>query len=221
MTEKIKVALLDDHAVLRSGLKMLINSQPDMEVVAEFGDLKPALEELPGVQPEIILLDLVMPGGAGVGAITSIKYVLPEVKIVVLTMHDDPAFLRSAFALGANGYVVKSSADTELISAIRSVTTGEKFVDQAMRAVADEPIRISNKAGASQPIATLSTREREVFEMIAVGMTNQAVADKLSLSVKTVESYRARVFQKLGITSRADLLRLAVESGILKPGGVS
>jgi two-component system, NarL family, response regulator NreC len=217
---KIRIFIADDHAVLRAGLRLLLQTQDDMEVVGEAGDFAETLSQLQTVQPDIITLDLSMPGGLGLKALEKIGDTAPESRVIVLTMHDDPAYLRTALAMGACGYVVKSAADTELISAIRAVSQGRVFVDARSSTT-------TSGATAAQPAAaiqaksqfdTLSAREKEVLVLIAQGHTNQAVADRLDLSVKTVESYRSRLTEKLGLKNRADLTRFAIEHQLLNQG---
>lgn len=216
--KQTRVLIVDDHAMLRSGLRMLIASQPDMEVVGEAGTLREAIERAPGAKPDVITLDLTMPGSQGIIGIPRLKEAAPEAKILVLTMHDDPAYVRSAVAMGAVGYVVKSAADAELISAIRAVARGGIFVDIQNAASLGHVVKGAEGDQAKTPLDSLSSREREVLTEVAKGYTNQQIADRSGLSVKTVESYRARLMTKLGLKSRADLTRLAVESGILKRG---
>jgi two-component system response regulator NreC len=216
---KIRVFIADDHAVLRSGLRLLMETQDDMEVVGEAGDFPEALAQLHTIQPDIITLDLSMPGGLGLGAIEKIRKKVPELRVIVLTMHDDPAYLRTALAMGASGYVVKSAADTELISAIRAVYQGRVFVDARSSTATSESTKQTNAAmQAGSLFKTLSGREREVLNLIAQGHTNQAVADRIDVSVKTVESYRGRLMDKLGLKNRADLTRFAIEHGLLNRG---
>ena len=212
-----RVLIADDHAILRSGLRLLIGGQPDMEVVGEAGDFDEAIRLAKALRPDVVTLDLTMPGGSGLGAIEKLRAAAPSVRIVVLTMHEDPAYVRSALAAGASGYLVKSAADSALIAAIRAVARGRIFIEvqdrEATRALMT-PGRSAPEEAA--PIATLSEREREVWVLLAQGHTNQAVADRLGLSVKTIESYRARLMQKLGLTNRAELTRLAIELGLLR-----
>lgn len=211
----IKVMIVDDHAVLRSGLRLLIGAQQDLQVVGEAGSLAQALDSAKVLSPHVITLDLSMPGSQGLSSLERIRAASPGSKVLVLTMHEDPTLVRSALALGAAGYVVKSVADTELISAIRAVSKGRVFVDCGTKELQSQGVR-SAPTGSNTPIDTLSDREREVLTAIARGFTNQQVADNLHLSVKTVESYRARLMKKLNLTSRADLVRLALEMGILR-----
>lgn len=214
--KQTRVLIVDDHAMLRSGLRMLIDSQPDMQVAGEAGTLREAIERAPAARPDVITLDLSMPGSQGIIGIPRLREAAPEAKVLVLTMHDDPAYVRSAVAMGAVGYVVKSAADSELISAIRAVARGGIFVDIQNTSSLGHVVSGSEGEKTKTPLDSLSTREREVLTEVAKGYTNQQIADRSGLSVKTVESYRARLMTKLGLKSRADLTRLAVESGILK-----
>lgn len=219
MMPKIRVLIADDHTLVRSGLRLLIEAQDDMEVVGEAGTFPQAVDRVAELMPEVLTLDLAMPGGFGVAGIEKLRRRFPDLRIVVLSMYDDPAFVRTALAMGAAGYVAKSAADTGLIGAIRAVHQGRVFVDaeyigetsQAVGGAALQP-------GAQAPIEKLSHREREVLALVASGLTNQAAADQLGLSVKTVESYRARLMEKLGLTNRAELTRLAIECGLLQAG---
>jgi len=213
----IRVLIADDHAILRSGLRLLIGGQPDMEVVGEAGDADEAVRLARTSEPDVVTLDLGMPGGSGLAAIGRLRDAAPRARIVVLTMHEDPAFVRSALAAGATGYLAKSAADSALIGAIRAVHRGRVFIDveSAPELSPAAPGRVG--AGVPAPIATLSGREREVLKQVAQGYTNQAIADHLGLSVKTVESYRARLMQKLGLETRAELTRLAMELSMVGP----
>ena len=210
----IRILIVDDHAMLRAGLKLLIEGHRDMRVVGEAGDLRTAIDAAKKTTPDVVILDLSMPGGSGVAGVERLRSTVPDAKILVLTMHDDPAYVRSAIAMGASGYVVKSAADSELISAIRAVNSGRMFVDMKGGTL-DSLLNKLPKALSKSPIETLSEREREVLIDVARGHTSQQIADRIGLSVKTVESYRARMMQKLGLKTRADIMNLAVESGLL------
>ena len=214
---KTTVLIVDDHAMLRTGLRLMIDVQADMQVVGEAGTLQEALEVAIKTRPQIVTLDLSMPGPSGVASVKKLRDAVPEARIVVLTMHDDAAYVRSAMAMGAAGFVNKSAADTELISAIRAVAHGRVFVDVGDRATLDTMLSPTDaKAEETSPIESLSDREREVLADVAKGYTNQRIADDRGLSVKTVESYRARLMKKLGLKERADLVRLAIEMGLLR-----
>jgi len=222
--EKISVLIADDHAVLRAGLRMLINMQPDMEVVAEAADGQEAVLKAHETNPNVALMDISMPASGGIKAIERIRQECPDTRILVLTMHDDIGYLRSALSAGSSGYVLKKSADSELISAIQAVHRGNLFVDLASTSNTVQDVLInkatSDQARQGDPKNILSQREWEVLELVAQGYTNQQVADRLCLSVKTIETYRARVAQKLELRSRADLVRYAIEIGLLSPGKV-
>jgi two-component system response regulator NreC len=218
---KIRVLLADDHAVLRAGLKMLVNHQADMEVVGEAANFAETIRLSSIVKPDVITLDLTMPDGNGMEKVEQVCRECPGARILVLTMHDDPAYLRAALSAGASGYVVKRAADTELLSAVRAVHAGRAFVDLELHGAQPKTVFVAPaQSGGSDPRAAhgLSDRERTVLERLAQGHTNQAIADQLDVSVKTVESYRARLLRKLGLRTRADIIRYAVETGILVPG---
>lgn len=215
MAGPIRVLIADDHAILRSGLRLLIGAERDMEVVGETDDLDETLRSAKTLAPDVITLDLSMPGSSGLASIEALRAVAPASRIVVLTMHDDPAFVRSAMALGASGYLAKSAAHTAVIGAIRAVSRGRLFVD--VRDTEQASQRGAHEAPPRSPLSTLGAREREVLGLVALGHTNRAIAERLSISVKTVETHRARVMQKLGLTNRADLTRVAIELGLLGP----
>jgi DNA-binding NarL/FixJ family response regulator len=213
---KIRVLVADDHALVRSGLRLLIDAQEDMEVVGEAGAFAQMVDQLESLEPDLLTLDLAMPGGFGVAGIEKLRSRFPQLRIVVLTMYDDPAIVRTALAMGAAGYVAKSAADTGLINAIRAVHDGRVFVDAQNMSETSQRIGFGKPGSVPAPIEKLSHREREVLALIANGLTNQAAADQLGLSVKTVESYRARLMEKLELKNRADLTRLAIECGLLQ-----
>jgi two-component system, NarL family, response regulator NreC len=217
---RIRVLIADDHAVLRAGLRVLIAAQADMEVVAEAADGDEALKKSQETRPDVALLDITMPGRGGIQAIERIRQACPATRVLVLTMHDVPAYLRSALAAGATGYVVKRAADSELISAIRGVHRGRTILDPSLAVMVVQGA-IGKKVSGGQPVGSatlLSPREREVLDLVAQGYTNQQIADRLGLSIKTVETYRSRLVEKLGLRSRADLVRYAVDSGLFGSG---
>jgi two-component system, NarL family, response regulator NreC len=216
--QKIRVVIADDHAVLRAGLRMLINTQPDMIVVAEAGDGLAAVHQATETKPDVVVMDITMPAMGGIQAIEQIRQALPQTQILVLTMHDDTAYLRSALAAGASGYVVKKSADSELISAITAVHRGQMFVDLASSSGAIQQALLKEPSRHGDPKSLLSQREKAVLTLVAEGYTNQQVADRLCLSVKTIETYRMRLAEKLGLRTRADLTRYALEIGLIGPG---
>ena len=219
MTEpNIRVLIADDHAVLRSGLTMLLAAQGDFDLVGEAGDGNEAVARSRDLRPDVVLLDLSMPGPPGGEVIRQVLRASPKSRVLVLTMHDDPAYLASAMLAGASGYVVKKVADTELIQAIRAVHAGRTFVDLT-RGSDPRPRPVERRvASVGEAPKNLSRREVEVLRLLAQGHSNQQVADLLKVSVKTVETYRTRLSEKLGLKGRAELYRFAVESGILDSG---
>lgn len=208
---KIRVLIADDHAVLRAGLRLLINAQADLEVVGEAGNGSETLHQTRALVPDVLTLDLSMPGGSVIPIIEKLRREIPQTRVLVLTMHDDPAYLRTVLAAGGSGYVVKKAADAELLTAIRAVHQGRAFVNLDLDGGPPAPLEAPGTAALSQ-------REREVLALLAQGHTNQVIADRLYLSVKTIETYRTRIADKLGLKTRADLVRYALEMGILAPG---
>ncbi|MFZ5825294.1 MAG: response regulator [Bacillota bacterium] len=214
---KTRLLLADDHALLRSGLRMLLESQGDFEVVGETSDGETAVSAAQALNPDLILMDISMPGMDGMEATRRLKTVCPSVKVLVLTMHDDPGYLREVLGAGASGYILKKAVDAELVSAIRSVMRGEVFVYPTMtRALVDHYLNTAPPVEAERsPIESLSPREQEVLKLVASGYTSREIGDQLALSAKTVEGYRARLAEKLGAHSRADLIRMALQAGLL------
>jgi two-component system, NarL family, response regulator NreC len=213
----IRVVVVDDHAVVRSGLRLLLEAQDEIEVVAEAGDARGAVFETRAHKPDVVLLDVVMPGRSGIEAIPELLKEAPETSILVLSMQDDPAYVREAFSAGAKGYVLKEAADAEVVAAVREVAKGEQYVHPALgaRLVAAE---VEERTRAEED--PLSDREREVLRLLALGHTNQEIAKTLFLSVRTVETHRAHIMQKLRISTRAELVRYALAAGLLEePAG--
>ncbi|HXH11121.1 MAG TPA: response regulator transcription factor [Alphaproteobacteria bacterium] len=218
---KIRILIVDDHAILRAGLRMLINAQPDMEVVSEATDGHEALSRARDMKPDVALMDITMPKTGGLQALEQLRQACPQTRILVLTMHDDPAYALSVLAAGGLGYVVKRAADSDLLAAIRAVYLGRTFVDSTLAGSLVQDLlgkhMSSGAADKASPRSLLSPRECEVLRLLAQGYTNQQAAKWLMVSVKTVETYRARIAQKLGLHSRPELTRYALESGLLTP----
>ena len=207
---EITIVLADDHAVVRSGLRMLLEAEPDIEVVAEAGDVDAAKRYVLGYKPTVLVLDLNMPGGSSLEAIPGVSEVSPGTAVVVLTMQEDPAFAREALQAGARGYVLKHAAGTELVQAIRAAAGGGTWLNPDLGArMAATP------DGPSGALADLSDREIDVLRLIALGHTNNEIADQLYLSVRTVETHRARIQQKLGVSTRAELVRYALDNDLI------
>ncbi len=215
--DRIRLLLADDHAVLRAGLKTLFHAQPDIEVVAEAADGEETVRKSREFAPDIVLMDITMPGLSGLEATQKIKSQNPEVKVLVLTMHEDESYLYQMIRAGADGYVPKKAADTELIAAIRATYRGEHFIHPSMTAglVAELRNKEMPSSTVSQDDDGLSEREREVLRLLALGHTDQEIADTLYLSVKTVATYKARLKQKLQLHGRAELVRYAIGRGLL------
>lgn len=213
---KLRILLGDDHAVLRAGLKVLLNAEEDLEVIGEAADGLEVLEKSAQLRPDLVLLDLTMPRMNGVECIRNLLKAQPDLKILVLTMHDDEEYLKAVIQAGAQGYVLKKAADVELLSAIRTVSRGEMFIYPSMAtALLYQMVNPKGSSPALKKAKQLSEREREVLRLLALGHTNQEIADMLCVSVKTVETYRARLMEKLNMHKRAELVRYAVENGIV------
>ena len=215
--EPIRILIADDHAVMRAGLRLLLNGQEDMQVVDEAGDGWQTVEKAVALKPDIVLLDITMPGLSGLEAARQIRQQAPEVKLLVLTMHDDEAYLRQFLQIGAAGYMVKKAADTELVAAIRAVHRGESFVHPSLTRVLIDRYLQQPQVKAKGPVEELTPRETEVLRLVAQGYTSQQVADQLSISVNTVETHRAHIMEKLGLRGRAQLVRYAIARGLLAP----
>ncbi len=211
----ITVFLVDDHMVVREGLKTLINAQADMTVIGEAGDGETAWQEIQICRPDVVIMDISMPGVNGIQATERLKQSSPEVKVLVLSVHDDTSYLRQMLAVGAAGYILKHTAADALIQAIRIVAAGGLYLEPSLAEhvvgrYVRRPAVVTELLGAE-----LSEREREVVQRVVQGYSNKDIASQLNLSVKTVETYRARALEKLGLTSRAALVRYALERGWL------
>lgn len=213
MTGMIRVLLADDHNVVRSGLKALIEAQPDMVVVAEASDGAEALARAEEMCPDIAVMDLSMPRLNGLEAAQQLRERLPAARVVVLSVHEDATYLRQALEAGASGYVLKRAAAETLIGAIREVGGGGIYLDPALGAALAESVVAGRKTAGD--LVALSERETEVLRRIARGYSNKEIAASLDLSVKTVETYKARAMEKLNLSSRVDIVRYATERGWL------
>ena len=208
MGEGISIVLADDHTVVRRALRVLLEEESDFEVVAEAEDAEGAIRYLRGHKPDVLILDLNMPGRPSLEAIGNMREASPETRIVVLTMQKEPAFARQALQQGVLGYVLKDAADDELVQAVRSAAAGETYLQPALGAkLAAEPESVASD---------LSERETDVLRLIALGHTNAEIAEKLYISVRTVETHRAHIQQKLGVSSRAELVRSALSRGLVE-----
>lgn len=210
-----RILLADDHAILRAGLRLLIDNQPGLSVVGEAGSGAEAIEKAKALQPDVILLDLNMPGMDGLAAIPLLKQEAPESRILVLTMYDDLSYLQEALHAGASGYVLKKAVDSELLLALQTVLRGETYVHSAMTQKLLQKVETKAAPAKDDPWNSLSERERDVLRLVALGYTNAEIAGELYLSVKTVETYRARGMEKLNLQTRAQLVKAALERGLL------
>jgi two-component system, NarL family, response regulator NreC len=214
---KIRIMIADDHAILRAGLKMLVNAQTDMEVVAEAPDGERAVQAVRETRPDVALLDLTMPAGGGMKVLQEMVRSCRRTRMLVLTMHSDPAYLRSVLAAGASGYVLKKTVDVELLGAIRAVHRGGTVVDPSLASVLVQDVLAKRGTGvrAKGPVNILSSREQQVLALVAQGYTSQQIAKRVLVSTKTVETYRARIAEKLGLRKRSDVVRYALRMGLL------
>ncbi len=205
-----RIVLVDDHAVVRSGLRFVLEAEPGFEVIAEAGTVEDTLRKVRAIRPEVLVLDLNLGADSSLDAIPQIRADTPETAIVVLTMQDEPAFARQALQAGAAAYVLKEAADDELVEAVRIAAGGGTYLNPALGArLAAEP------PAPAGPPDDLTQREVDVLRLIALGNTNQEIADQLYLSVRTVESHRSHIQRKLGRTTRAELVRYALDRGLV------
>ena len=214
----ITILIADDHALLRAGLRMLLDAQPDMKVIGDVGSGSDLLKVCAQLNPSLILLDLSMPTLGGLETLPMLNKLVPETRIIILTMHDDVNYLQGALRTGASGYILKKAVDTELLMAIQTVMRGETYVHSAMSEKLLQKIDTHTVAVKTQadPWDSLSDRERDVLRLVALGYTNAEIASELFLSVKTVETYRTRGMEKLNLQTRAQLVKSALARGILE-----
>jgi DNA-binding NarL/FixJ family response regulator len=210
----VRILIADDHGIVRGGLRLLLDRQPDMEVVAEASDGVEALEQALAHRPDVCILDVAMPKLTGLQAAREIKSHAPDTTVLILSMHDDERYVFEALKAGASGYVLKREADQDLVSAVRAVDRGEPFLTNAAER---SLIREWMEEGADGPEEALSPREQEVVKLIAEAYTNKQIADTLHLAEKTVESHRANVLRKLGMRDRVELVRYAIRRGLVEP----
>ncbi len=208
-----RIVLADDHAVLRTGLRLLLESQPGLEVVGEASSGLEAINLAIKLNPNLILLDLSMPGLGGLDALPVLRKSVPGARVLILTMHDDPQYLRQALKQGASGYVLKKAVDQELLAAVRAVLRGEVYVHPSMtRVLLDDMLADSPGENVWD---TLSEREQIVLKLVVLGHTGAEIGERLNLGIKTVDTYRMRGMEKLGLTNRAALVRFALKKGLI------
>jgi two-component system, NarL family, response regulator NreC len=204
--------IVDDHAVVRSGLRLLLEAEPDIHVEDEGGNAEEAVRLARLHKPDVVVLDLTLPGRSGLDVLSEVRAAAPTTHVLVLSMHDDAVYVRQAFAGGATGYLVKDAVDTELVAAIRCINVGEQYLQPALGA---RIAAVEAKAEARARADPLSDREREVLTLLALGYTNQEIARRLYISVRTAETHRAHIMQKLRVGTRSDLVAYALANGLM------
>jgi DNA-binding NarL/FixJ family response regulator len=212
----ISALIADDHGIVREGLRRLLESEPDIRVCAEASDGSEALELVDKHQPDVVILDITMPRLGGLETLQRLRAKLPEVKVILLSMHGDPTFIQSAIALGVDGYILKDGLAGEVIAAVRAVMTGGSYFSPPVAREIVDQARAPKRIG-SEPFTTLSTREREVLRLIAQGMSAKEIAGVLGISTKTVEAHRTSLMRKLGARKATELVRYALRKGLVEP----
>lgn len=210
----VRVLIVDDHAVVRSGLRLLLDAEQDIEPVGEAGNARDAVFQARALKADVILLDVVMPERTGLDVLPQLKHENPDAAVLVLSMQDEPRYVREAFAAGASGYVLKEAADSELVAAVREVASGGRYVNPELGA---RLVAADTEAARRAEEDPLSEREHDVLRLLALGHTNQEIAKMLYISVRTAETHRAHIMQKLRLQTRADLVAYAIERGLLEP----
>ncbi len=214
---KIRILLADDHTILRAGLRMMLNAQPDFEVVGEAQDGRQAIQEAQKLQPDVILMDITMPDMNGIEATRQIKKLLPETKVLVLTMHEHDEYVFQALRAGASGYMLKEAADTDLISALRVIQNGQFYLSPTAQSVmVGDYLQRVRTGEEKDSYSSLTEREREILKLVAEGYTNNQIAERLIISPKTVDTHRTHVMDKLNLHSRAELVKYAMRRGLLE-----
>jgi DNA-binding NarL/FixJ family response regulator len=214
---KIRVLICDDHTILREGIRLLLNSQPDIEVVAEAVDGRDAVDKAADCNPDVILMDIAMPRLNGLEATKQIRRARPDARVLVLTMYESDEYVAQMLEAGAAGYVLKKVAGSELVYAIRAVSQGEAFLYPSItKRLVEDYLRRVESGQERDSFDGLTDREREVLQLIAEGHTNKEIATVLSLSVRTVQNHRAHIMEKLGMHDRGDLIKYAIQKGIIE-----
>jgi DNA-binding NarL/FixJ family response regulator len=214
MSGPARVILVEDHVVVRQGLRALLADEPDIEIVGEASNGREALQRVQELQPDLALMDISMPSLNGIEATRQIRQQYPEVRIVILSMHTNEEFVFQVLQAGASGYVLKHSDSSEILMAIRAALAGGSFLSpQISRAVIDDYVRRGEDPGRGSKLDQITPREREVLQLLAEGLSNQAIARQLSISVKTVESHRSSIMSKLGLSNKTELVRFALRQG--------
>ena len=213
----IHILLADDHAILRAGLKMMLNAQPDMEVIGEAHDGRQALHEALRLHPDVILMDITMPDMNGIEATRQVKKQLPDVKVLILTMHENDEYVFQALRAGASGYLLKEAADTDLINALHVIQSGNFYLSPAAQSVmVGDYLQRVHAGEEKDSYSSLTEREREILKLVAEGFTNNQIAERLVISPKTVDTHRTHIMDKLNLHSRAELVKYAMRRGLLE-----
>jgi len=207
----IRILLADDHVLVRQGFKMILSAQPDMQIVGEAANGREAVELSEKLQPDLVIMDVTMPELNGIEATRLLVTIAPRARVLALSMHKDSVYVREILRAGARGYLLKDSADADLIAAVRAVAKGEGYLSPAV----SEAVLTDYRRHVTDPLDLLTTREREVLQMIAEGKTNKEIATSLNLSVYTVEAHRGRVMEKLNLHSTGELVRFALRNGLI------
>lgn len=211
---KAKVLLVEDHVIVRQGIKALFSDEPDLEIVGEADDGRAALQSVSELEPDVILMDISMPGLNGIEATRQIRQNHPEVKVVVLSMHSNEEYVFQVLRAGASGYVLKQSDSSEVLTAIRAALAGGSFLSPPIsRTVIDDYVRRAEARGGDEDLELLTSREREVLQLLAEGLSNREIAEQLNISIKTVETHRSNMMGKLGVSSKTELVKYALRKG--------
>ena len=210
--KKIRTMLVDDHAVVRTGYKLLLSGDPEIEIIAELESGEEANQQARELKPDVIVMDLSMPGMGGLEAIRRIKAKNPEIRILVFTMHDNVSFVEHAMEAGASGYITKNNAPNVLLQAVRQIAEGAQYIEPGL----EEEMKVQHKLGKGSALSNLSHREFQIFTLFAEGLNANDIANDLSLSVKTVANYQTQIKEKLGVNSTTELVKLAISNGIIE-----
>lgn len=212
----IQVIIADDHAIIRDGLRAILDAQPDIQVVGDASDGREAVQLAAKLKPDLVILDISMPVMNGIEAMEEILLQNPRCKVIILSMHATSEYILRAFQAKANGYLLKESAGKEVVDAVRSVYSGQRYLSQKVSdRMIDEFIRMQEQGTVSQPLENLSLREREVLQLVVEGRSSAEIAGELGLSIKSVETYRSRLMQKLGISDLPGLVKFAIRQGLI------
>lgn len=216
--DKIRILIADDHNIVREGVRMILTSQEDFEVVGEASTGREALEQARSLQPDVVVMDISMPDMTGIQATEKIRKELPSVQVLGLTMHEEDSYVFELLRVGAAGYVLKRAAAEDLVSGVRAAHRGEAFLYPSVaKRVVEDFLQRATAQEKEQALDGLTEREREVLTLIAEGLTNQTIASRLFISIKTVQTHRAHILEKLNLHDRTELVRYAIRKGLIKP----